>query len=125
MHGRDEMRKLLKPIVWDYDIDPAAFYEIAAGVRDRIGGITREKALIRMFERLSWYDLVAIFGVDGLKELLLEDFIGKVRPKMLRERYEIARQLLHRETISVSGWDPEYREKIQSTLLSNRWYRSG
>ncbi len=123
--NKDEIAKLLKPIVWDYDIEPFDLFEVAVGNKDSVGGFTREKALTRMFERLSWYDLIRLFGVDRLKDLLSGEFIQNIEPELLREKYELARKLLHGEAVSPSGWEPEYREKIRHALLSNRRRRAG
>lgn len=47
-----EIHKLLKPLVWDYHIDPYELFEVASGNKEHIV-FTQEKALIRMLERLS------------------------------------------------------------------------
>ena len=120
----DEIRALLRPILWDYDLDPYEFYEVAAGTRARLGMFTQDTALIRLFERLGWYDLIDLFGLDELTRLLTKERIAKLRIPELRERYELARKVLHGEPVSLSGWSPEYREKIRRTLLSHRWYRA-
>ena len=39
---------------------------IAAKERPGIGWFTQERILVRIFERLPWYDLVNLFGIDGL-----------------------------------------------------------
>ena len=121
---KEQVKKILKPILWDYQIDPYEFFEVATGKKERIGSFNQEKALIRMFERLFWYDLVNLFGIDGLAKLLSKELISRIRIKELREKYEFARKVLHGETVSFSGWSPEYREKIKHTLLSDRWYRT-
>jgi hypothetical protein len=121
---RNEIQKLLKPILWDYQVDPYEFFLAAAGEKSRAGGFDQEKARIRMLERLSWYDLIRLFGIEGLKNLLTREIISKLRIRELREKYEFARKVLHGETVSYTGWSPEYREKIKHTLLSNRWYRA-
>lgn len=122
--NESEIRKRLDPIVWDYDIDSYELYELVLERKARAGGFTREKALLRMLERLSWYDLVLIFGMDELTRLLEKEIISKLRIPGQREKYEFIRKVLQGETVSFSGWDPEYREKIKHTLLSNRWYRT-
>jgi hypothetical protein len=121
---QSEIQHLLSPILWDYQIDPYEFFEVATGQRDHVGWFTRERAVLRMLERLAWYDLVRLFGTDELTRLLTKDLIGKIRIKALQERYELVRKVLHGEPVSSSGWSPEYREKIQQTLLSHRWYRA-
>ena len=121
---KKEIKNILQPILWDYNIDPCDFFETALGEKDRAGSFCRETALIRMLERLSWHDLINLFGTDKLTQLLTKDIISRVRIKELKEKYEFARCVLQGETVSFSGWSPEYREKIKHTLLSNRWYRA-
>jgi hypothetical protein len=121
---QSEIRQLLQPILWDYNIDPYDFYEVALGRKERVGSFTKDRALIRLLERLGWYDLVRLFGMNTLAEILTTDRIARIRIKARQERYEFARKLLHGEPIPLSGWDPEYREKIKHTLLSHRWYRT-
>ena len=121
---KELIRALLRPLLWDYDIDPYELYEAAAGIRPRAGAFTQETALLRLLERLGWYDLIDLFGLDGLKILLTQERIARLRFQELRERYELARKVLHGEPVSLSGWSPEYREKIRRTLLSHRWYRA-
>jgi hypothetical protein len=121
---KSEIRKLLHPIVWDYNIDPYELYETAIGKKTQIGSFTQEKALIRMLEYLPWYDLLRLFGIEELRKLITKDVISKIRIRELREKYEFVRKILRGETVSFSGWSPEYREKIRHTLLSDRWNRT-
>ena len=121
---QQQIHNLLRPFLWDYDIDPYEFYEVAAGMRQRVGTFTQDTALIRLFERLGWYDLIDLFGLDGLKILLTKERIVRLRIPELRERYELARKVLHGEPVSFSGWSPEARERIRRTFLSDRWYRT-
>ncbi|MDM8552131.1 hypothetical protein QUF72_18750 [Desulfobacterales bacterium HSG2] len=121
---KTQIRKFLRPIVWDYQIDPYELFEVATGKKERAGSFTREKALIRMIEYLGWYDLLRLFGLSELSELLTRDVISGLRPAELQEKYEFVRKILQGETVSFSGWSPEYRKKTEHTLLSDRWYRS-
>lgn len=122
--NREQIEKILKPILWDYQIDPCDFFDVAIGKKVRAGSFDQAKAMIRMLERLSWYDLVNLLGIDGLAKLLTKEIISRIRIKELRDKYEFARKILHKETVFFSGWSPEYREKIKHTLLSDRWYRT-
>lgn len=121
---KTEIRTCLQPILWDYQLDPYEFYETALGRRERVGWFTQERALLRMLERLSWYDLIQLFGIEHLTQLLTQELVSRIRIPQLREKYELARKALQGETVSFSGWSPEYREKIRHTLLSHRWYRA-
>ena len=115
---------LLQPILWDYQIAPCDFYEVATGKKERVGWFTRERVLIRILERLTWYDLITLFGIERLTEILTPELIAQLRFPELRRRYELARKVLQGEAVSFSGWSPEYRENIKHTLLSHRWYRA-
>lgn len=64
------IRKVVRPLIWDYDVDAYEVYEVALGRKASAGSFTQEKALRRFFERLSWYDLVRLFGIDTIRELL-------------------------------------------------------
>jgi hypothetical protein len=122
--NKSEIQRLLKPIMWDYNLDPYELFEVATGTKKQAGTFTRETALVRMLERLPWYDLVNLFGIDGLTQLITPKIISRLRLKELQEKYEFVRKVLQGETVSFSGWSPEYRERIRHTLLSDRWYRT-
>ena len=122
---KKKIENILAKIIWDYDVKPYDLYLVHAGKREAAGPFTTEKIFIRMLERLSWYDLLDIVGLDFLKRNLTGELIKNIRFHDLREKYEFVRKILQGEAVSFSGWSVEYREKIESTLLSNRWYRTG
>lgn len=114
----------LRGIIWDYDVDPDELFEVITGKREKSGPFDAERIFVRMLERLSWYELIELLGLEFIKNHLSEDIIRKIRFKALRGRYETIRKVLSGDPLSFSGWDHEYREKIKHTLLSNRWYRT-
>ncbi len=119
-----EIRHLIRPVLWDYNIDPYDVFLVAKGEKERVGGFDQDKAILRLLERLSWYDLVNLFGIKKLRTLLTPGLIARLRLREQREKYEFVRKVLRGEPVSVTGWSPEYREKIKHTLLSHRWYRT-
>jgi hypothetical protein len=114
----------LRGIIWDYDVDPDELFEVITGKREKSGPFDAERIFVRMLERLSWYELIELLGLEFIKNHLSKDVIRKIRFKALRGRYETIRKVLSGDTLSFSGWDHEYREKIKHTLLSNRWHRA-
>ncbi len=114
--------RILKLLFWDYIVDPAEAYEVLTGVRQLAGPFNRERLLIRMLERLPWYDLVEVLGIEGLKRDLTPEIIRKLRFPCLKERYEFVRKVLHGEPVSFTGWNPENRAKVGAALLSHRRY---
>lgn len=121
---QDEIREIMKHTVWDYAVDPLELYEVVAGKREKVGHLDAERIFLRMLERLSWYDLLDLLGVEGLRSRLTPHVIASQRRQDQRDRYEYVRRVLRKETVPFSGWDPRYREKVRGSLLSHRWYRS-
>ncbi|SPD73147.1 conserved hypothetical protein [uncultured Desulfobacterium sp.] len=117
-----DIERKLKPLFWDYSVDPSEAYDVLMGRRHRIGHFDRERLLIRMFERLSWYDLLEILGPEGVRDALTPDIINKLRLPCLRERYEFISKILHAEPVSFTGWNPENRARIGAAFLSHRRY---
>ena len=122
--NKDAMESVFKSIIWDYNVNPDELIEVITGKKEKAGPFDAERLFVRMLERLSWYELVDLLGIKYIKDNLNESAIKKIRFNLLRERYETIRQILSGATLSFSGWDHEYREKIKHTLLSNRRYRT-
>jgi len=121
---QERIEHILKPILWDYRIEPYEFYLVALGKKGTLGLFTSERALIRILERLNWYEILELFNVDILKEKLTPGLIAKIRTRELRKKYEFIRKILQDEPVSFSGWDHDNRQRVKHTLLSNRWYRT-
>ncbi len=122
MDSENEIREILKGVVWDYNIDPYDLYLVALGKKEGLDFLDKEWALRRLLQSLSWYKLLELFGADFLRENLTPDLIRKIWPKGLRERYEIIRGILQGEVVSPSGWSPENRERLAASVLSHWRY---
>jgi hypothetical protein len=120
--NREIIERKLKPLFWDYVVDPAEACDVLMGRRRQAGPFDRERLLIRLFERLPWYDLLEILGPEGVKSALTPEIIHKLRFPYLKERYEFIRRTLHAETVSFTGWNPENRARVGAAFLSHRRY---
>jgi len=118
------LKKLLPSIIWDYIYDPNDICEVVLGKSDQSGHFTREHILLRMIQRLRWYDIIRAVGITFVKNNLSPFVIERIRDKTTRQQYERVAKILHGETVSFSGWDSEYRRALEFTLLSHRWYRA-
>jgi hypothetical protein len=121
---KQRIRAIMRYVVWDYDVDPYDLYEVAVGTRGAIGHFDAERVLLRMLERLSWYDVLDLLGTERLRTRLTPLLIARIRHEGVRERYEYVRRLLQGEALPLSGWDPASRAKVRDSLLSDRWYRA-
>jgi len=120
----EDKYKVLKSIFWDYNTDLLPLGKLIERDINSIDDYEFKLMLNRMLERLNWYELMDILSIDLIKKLLTPEIISKLRNKELRDRYERIRRILFKEPLSISGWDPEYRKRIKTTLLSYRWDRS-
>ena len=120
----EEKYNTLKKIFWDYNIDLLPLNKIVNKQFDVIDKYEFDLIINRMLERLGWFDLLDILGVDLLKKILASGSINRLRSNELKDRYERIRRILFKEPLPLSGWDSEYIRKIKTTLLSNRWYAS-
>lgn len=116
----DEKHISLKRIFWDYHTNLLPLKMVIKRDLSSIDDYMLRMIINRMLERLSWYELLDILGVDIIKHILTPEVIGRLRNKELKDRYERIRRILYKEPLPASGWDPEYRERIKSTLLSYR-----
>lgn len=118
-----EVNKKIKSAFWDYEIDPDEIYAIIVGERPERGFLKKEYLLRRILERLSWYEIVDIFGIDFLKNNITTDVISGMRSNNLKTRYELFRKVLQGEAVSFAGWSDENRKRLAASLLSDRWNR--
>jgi hypothetical protein len=118
----EEKYNTLKKIFWDYNIDLLPLNKIVNMQFDVIDKYEFDLIINRMLERLGWFELLDILGVDLLKKVLVSGSINRLRSNELKDRYERIRRILFKEPLPLSGWDSEYIKRIKTTLLSNRWY---
>lgn len=120
----EEIKNILKKIVWDYEISPKDIYLCLKDKIEKAGFYDKTALIIKMLENLSWYEIIEVIGFEEIKRYLTKENVNKIYPKGLRDKYAILRKLLYRETISSSGWDSKDNGVHRYPLLSNRWYCS-
>ena len=120
--SREEVNKILRSVVWDYNIEPYELYMIALEQCSEKGFLSKENILLRFIQRLSWYEIQSLFTLDYLKNNLTPLILKRIRNKQIKHRYELILKVLRGEALSFTGWDSENRERIKSAILSNRRY---
>lgn len=88
-------KEKLKSIFWDYDVDFTAseIYDCIVGQK-RIKGFNRDRLIARALTSIRWYDLIDIFGVKQLNELLNDDVLKFIWRKSIKDRYKNVREVL-------------------------------
>jgi hypothetical protein len=109
---------------WDYLDKPEDMLAVIEGSLASSGAFTREKLFVRSLERLSWYRIIGLWGVEEIKKLYTPELAGRIWPKDLRWRYDFALAILRREPVSVTRWGDEHYKQMRDTIFSNRWYRA-
>ena len=123
MEKIDQFNSVLHRIFWDYNYDISEMNDIISGKNPGNPWLNRNYILRRMFERLSWYELLELLGEKEIISILTDSFIAGLKEAGLRRKYELIRQLLRGQTLSLSGWDNAHRKRLQNSLFSHRWDR--
>lgn len=116
----EKKEELLKKIFWELNVSGKELYQILTGEREGFISLNREKIFIRMLERLGWYEIIDIIGIEKTKQMFSRETISKLRHSDLKEKYEFIRKVLSGETISFTGWGDQYYQEIKHTLFSHR-----
>jgi len=116
--------KILRLIMWDYHIEALDIYYCLSGTNEYAGFYTKTELLIKAFNNLNYTQLISLFDLNEIKQVLTNEFIQKLRFEDIKLKYEILRKILYRETLPPSKWDNRANKFPQYTILSNRWYSS-
>ena len=97
-----EKNKLLKQILWDYDISTEDSEAVLNGEKKLAGHYTREILFQKMIESYSWFTIIQLFTPNDIQYLLTNQVISKLRSTALRQKYEFVQKRLH-QIIPVTG----------------------
>lgn len=114
----------LQRLFWDYNITTELLNIIIDRQFEKLDKYTHDLIFKRMLERLDWYDILDIAGVEQIKKVLHSEMIQKLRNKELKVKYEKVRQILFGEPLPSTGWDTDFIKRVKSSVLSDRWYCS-
>lgn len=120
----EQQYRCLKRLAWDYNISVEEILAVLTGKVSHAGHWDFERLLIRMLERLSWYDLLEFFDRSILEKWLVPEILSQLRFLEQRKKYERLGKILRGEVVPSTKWGPRYRSEIKNSLFSNRWYSS-
>ena len=96
-------KEKLASIFWDYEVNYTGedLYDFIVGKKE-IKEFTRDRVIARMLISMRWYDLVDIFGIQKLHELLNDNVLKLIWKKSLKKRFKDVRETLQ-AVLSGSG----------------------
>ncbi|GHV84477.1 hypothetical protein AGMMS50230_00850 [Spirochaetia bacterium] len=120
----EEKIEMMKSLNWDTTSPPEDMLAVVEGRLEKTGGFDQERLFLRCLGRVPWHRLVALWGVEKIKELYTPKITRALFPRELRIQYDFALAVLRREPVSAPGWGSEYHKQLQHAFLSNRWNRA-
>jgi hypothetical protein len=120
--SREEKLRLMRSLNWDYLDTPEDMLAVVEGRRESSGAFNREKLFLRSLERLAWYRIIGLWGVEMVKQLYTPSLARRIWPKDLRQRYDFALAVLRREPLPPARWGDEQHQQMRRPVFSNRWY---
>jgi hypothetical protein len=121
---REEKLDLMKSLNW-YALDtPEEMLAVIEGTSESSGTFDTAKLFVKSLERLRWYSIIGLWGVENIKKLYTEDLANRIWPKSRRKEYDIAIGLLREDAIPTPRWGDGTLEQTWGSLLSNRWHCS-
>ena len=98
---KEHKERLLKQIVWDYNIPVEDIKAVLEGTRSSAGHYTREMLFKKLIESYPWFTIIQLFTPEEIKVLLTKDVVSKLRTPSLRKKYEFIQKRLQ-EVIPTS-----------------------
>jgi len=117
-----EKLKLTRTLNWDYLDTHEDMLAVIEGKLASSGAFTRDRLFVRSLERLPWHYVVALWGVETIKELYTPEIAKRVWPKSRRYHFDFALAVLRREALPPSRWGDEHYKQMWRPVFSDRWY---
>ena len=96
MYTREEKLKLMKGLMWDYNIPPEHCLEVLEGTRQNAGHYNEETLFRKLLESYPWFTVLKILNIERISELLTEKVIQSLRFQSIRTAYEFVRKKLYK-----------------------------
>ena len=119
---REEKLNLMRALNWDYDVSPEDMLDVIEEKRESAGAFDRDILFIRSLERLNWYDILGLFGVETVKQLWTPQIARRLRQLEMRENYDFAISILRGKPVSAPRWGSKNYKRVRNPFLPNRWY---
>jgi hypothetical protein len=116
----EEKLSLMRSLNWDYLDKHEDMLAVIEGKLETSGAFTRDKLFVRSLERLPWHYVVALWGVETIKELYTPEIAKRIWPKDRRYHFDFALAVLRREPLPPARWGAEYFKSERYRFFSDR-----
>ena len=116
----DEKLRLMRNLNWDYLDTHEDMLKVIEGKLETSGAFTQDKLFVRSLERLPWHYVVALWGVEKIKELYTPQIANRIWPKDRRYHFDFALAVLRREPLPPSRWGDVYFTTNRFRFFSDR-----
>lgn len=94
MLSREEKLKLMKGLMWDYNIPPEECLEVLEGTRAMAGHYNEDTLFGKLLETYPWFTILDLISLKRITYLLKEKTIKSIRSRSLQNKYEFVRNRL-------------------------------
>ncbi|HOS72487.1 MAG TPA: hypothetical protein PLZ75_08580 [Bacteroidales bacterium] len=99
---QQERGRLLKQIMWDYNIPAKDVDALLSGKKETAGHYSQSTFFKKVLESYSWYTVLQLYSPEEINNLLTEEIITGLRSPSLKKKYEFVKKRLQ-EIIPNSG----------------------
>lgn len=98
---KDEKKKLISRIYWDKEVDTEYLIGILEGKINVIDENDLNTLYRRLLNTFDWYTLLKLIPTERLEDALADKIIKQLFPKSLSLRFQYARNILSKKTVST------------------------
>ena len=110
----------MRSLNWDYLDKHENMLAVIEGKLESSGAFNREKLFVRSLERLPWHYVVALWGIETIKQLYTPEIAKRIWPKERRHHFDFALAVLRKEPLPTTRWGNEYFTTERHRFFSNR-----
>lgn len=89
----ENLKILLKQVVWDYNFDDNDLVDIYLGKKTN-PTISPNELMVKLLNGYSWHKLIKVLGRDVTKSLLTDEVLNCIYPKSYKKNLINARRIL-------------------------------
>ncbi len=89
----EELKKVLKRVVWDYNISPDELLAIFKGEKEG-NSVNIIQLQAKLLNGYQWHDLIKWFGADTVKSFLKDEVIQQIFPPSYKNKLYHAKEIL-------------------------------